>query len=710
MKPLDQIIDPLLERVLAHGPPQDLEGMVNVARWLADAADAVCDIRDGLADQDDEGEWRYWTEKSATQRRDLIEQALIATMRSTQTTARTFGLMQRLKSPALVRRLRAHTRRRPDLSPAALAYDACLAARDAARARWHAGLRDGVDADPLWATLAEAEDALQAAEMRLRNEDPPALAALAAPLRPDDLLPLLPPDRHGAILDFYVTEPGLLVMLILREPGGVHIEGSLFPGLPGPMIREMGQLWLDARVQGPEELGGMLLDLLQLMGERLGSNLGPALFRTNAGQVTLIPHGVLHAFPLHLTPLHLPGKLLVDVCAMTYAPCVQLALSTALRPRPASYVRGQSKLLAVTDPRRNLPASRYEGERLRGEIGAYGGVPMAYEEIRGSGATESRIRSAVHDADVVLLSAHAHFDPQDPGASGLVAADQTWSVDDIYGGLHFQRHPVIMINACESGMMSLDERREVVALPYAFVTAGASAVLASLWPVEDISAGYFAERFFHHLTDPGEFPASAAGLAVQDLRQLMREGAAARVEALVARLEEEGDVFGEDADTYIRLTALRQQLEAGDEYPYAHPRFWGGYLVVGSGWRTVSGKGMTGKSVEPVDHLEAIVKLEGAKEAVRKEEWQEARRLAEEALPHLDDRYTGDALHILGVCADPFMGGSDGDLQENAALALDYYRRAREILVAQAETDKDAELIAWTDERLRALAPLARHR
>ncbi|MCB9766508.1 MAG: CHAT domain-containing protein [Alphaproteobacteria bacterium] len=694
MSVLDARLSPLVERIMALKEDRTPEGVLALGEPLYEAASLLLDARDSL--EDPEEGWEALTVLKSEQRSLILDDAVLTLALRKENIAKAFDLTQRLKSPALVRRLRAHTRARPDLSEAARAYDAALRERDAARARWHSALREDPEASR--EALHTAERDLALAGTRLRYEDPAALAGLAAPLQFDDLIPVMLPGGKSVILDLYQAANALLVMVIRREGPGVVADGLISPALPAAMTAQLAERWLEARARGPEGVGALLGGLLSTLGERVGVQLGQALRHNGAWHLTLVPHGVLHTFPLHLMPLGKEGPLWTEKFAMTTTPCVQLALTTALRLRPADYVKGASTLLAVTDPRGDLPAARYEGQGLKGQIGAFGGVPMPYREIRGAEATEATVRGAAADAEVLLLSCHAAFDAADPGASGLACADGLWTVDDIYGGLHLGRHPVVMLSACESGMMRPDDAREVVALPSAFVTAGASAVLASLWPVEDLSAGFLAERFFAHLTDPGEQPSTALGEACFDVRGLTREDAVARIQALLDRIDEEGDPYGEDAEAFARLVAQRDAVAQGDDHPFAHPKYWGGYVVVGAGWRTLEGKQQALRSEDLPAAVDAMAKVRWAMEAMQKKDWPAAQSLATEALAALDDREAGRALFVLAACADPG-GGGLGSVEEARALM----RRAYDVLSAQGEDDLDRRMLGMLEARMKAL-------
>jgi CHAT domain-containing protein len=59
---------------------------------------------------------------------------------------------------------------------------------------------------------------------------------------------------------------------------------------------------------------------------------------------------------------------------------------------------------------------------------------------------------------------------------------------------------------------------ELQGLVWAVLYAGANAVMATLWPVDDAAAMVFAHRFYTHLHDEGISLAEAYQAALQDLQ------------------------------------------------------------------------------------------------------------------------------------------------------------------------------------------------
>jgi hypothetical protein len=256
---------------------------------------------------------------------------------------------------------------------------------------------------------------------------------------------------------------------------------------------------------------------------------------------------------------------------------------------------------------------------------------------------------------MVVVATHATFSPGDPYGSGIwvAAADgeglDLVTVDELYAHGNLASSPVVVVSACESGMTWVDDSADVIALPPAFGTVGAAAVLASLWPVEDVSTSLLVERFVHHLLDPGELPATALGAASKDLRNVTKEQALDRCNAILLDMESRNAAFGPAADAYLRLRGLRSRIEAGSERPFEAPVFWAGFIVAGCGWRSISRGGAIVRAPDTaVATIEALARVSAAYQSFTSGGLDAAASLLEEAVVDLDGQWLGRALLLLG--------------------------------------------------------------
>jgi CHAT domain-containing protein len=104
----------------------------------------------------------------------------------------------------------------------------------------------------------------------------------------------------------------------------------------------------------------------------------------------------------------------------------------------------------------------------------------------------------------------------------------------------------------------------------AFIYAGARAVLASQWPVEDLATFLLMRRFYSVLLRMDRTDLSATLHAAQEW---LRELTAGQVRELLPELWVNGRC-AEEADLMVDLPP--------DVRPFAHPRFWAAFVLVGA--------------------------------------------------------------------------------------------------------------------------------
>lgn len=665
------------------------------------AAHLICDIADELENPGAEDEWKLAT-RHAEKRHGIIEGGIFELLKA-QKPERAFSLTQRAKSPFLVRRLRAHTRARQDLSKSARAYSDLLAQKDELQSQLRQARRDKLAAakvNALETKKAKLQEKLHKAEERLRKDDPKALASFGAPLQPDDLLPLFPPDGSAGLVEFYLTRGQLFFILAVRQGDKVDMVGGITPDLEIEAFIHEVDFWLDARrSRETKKVSDGLMRITQFLHDKFLCSIGHFLRERGIWQVTFIPHLMMHVLPLHLAPLCEENNevLFGEQFFVNYASCVQLALTTALRPRPEAFVAGKLKALLLSDPFGDLPAANYEQERVAYQLKnhKWPAAKLDHDQLKGDAATIENALPQMKTAGLIDFATHAVFKASDPFGSGLFLAagkgkKKLWSIDQIYSSVHLASNPVVILAACESGMNYFEDRAEIVAIPPAFISIGASSVLASLWPVEDVSTSYLVERFVYHLMDPGETAASALHEAVKDIQQLGRDEALDRIDDLLTEIENEGLNLEERKKCYVRLTGLRERVAKGPDKPFSSPLFWGAFFVTGCGWRTLEGKGVIMKNPKSsVAMIEAIAQLQWAQQSFQERDFKDCIERLRTAIPSLDGLWLGRALLMLGDAT--YRQPQTGKLfdvykqQAQSAEALEILQRALEVLTAQGD-------------------------
>ena len=131
--------------------------------------------------------------------------------------------------------------------------------------------------------------------------------------------------------------------------------------------------------------------------------------------------------------------------------------------------------------------------------------PGSAQVFVGPEATEERAKAAVADATVIHFATHGLVDEASPLDSSLVLSlPRAWKPGDDNGLLQawevFEqmriRADLVTLSACDSALGEEVSGEGILGLTRAFQYAGARAVLASLWGVNDASTAELMASFY----------------------------------------------------------------------------------------------------------------------------------------------------------------------------------------------------------------------
>jgi CHAT domain-containing protein len=145
-----------------------------------------------------------------------------------------------------------------------------------------------------------------------------------------------------------------------------------------------------------------------------------------------------------------------------------------------------------------LPALRYADEEARSVAKLYHTQPL----LTGR-ATRAEFMKRASDCNVLHIAAHAELNAASPLFSRiLLSADKDDSgaieVREIYG-MDLTKTNLVALSACETQLGAQSKGDDIVGLNRAFIYAGASSVIASLWTVDDKATNMLMKSFYSHL-------------------------------------------------------------------------------------------------------------------------------------------------------------------------------------------------------------------
>ncbi|MBK9347102.1 MAG: CHAT domain-containing protein [Burkholderiales bacterium] len=332
----------------------------------------------------------------------------------------------------------------------------------------------------------------------------PLAAALALPgelqtlvsvnaLRVEEIQSLLGEDE--AMLSYFSHNNSMVVMLVQKK----QVQGALVAtdGLESD-IRKL-------RASLPKRLP--VDALLRQLYTRL---IAPVAAQLPGKRLSIVAHGALHYLPF--SSLHDGRGYLAERYTIRMLPSASVL--KYIRP-PSAQASGKALILGnpdLQDPAMDLPGAQAEAQALGKEL-------ASSDVLVRDQATKEAFMQRAPSARFIHLASHGDFDGSNPLSSGLLLAAPAkgqgrLTVSDLYQ-LSLDAE-LVTLSACETGLGRIASGDDVVGLTRGFLYAGTSAVLASLWQVDDDSTEFLMLRFYHHLRKNGR--GEALRLAQLDTR------------------------------------------------------------------------------------------------------------------------------------------------------------------------------------------------
>ncbi|HEV8398308.1 MAG TPA: CHAT domain-containing protein [Gemmatimonadales bacterium] len=228
-------------------------------------------------------------------------------------------------------------------------------------------------------------------------------------------------------------------------------------------------------------------------------------------RLLIAPHAELHYLPFAaLLAPGTAGQPLVTRYTLEYVPSASVWLRLRSRPAPPA----DAGVLALAPRATALPGSQ-------AEVAAIGRIHGAEARVLiGPQASERAFRTLAPGRDIVHLATYGVLNKHNPlfsfvelGAGG--GEDGRLEVHEVFGLTLNAR--LLVLSACQTGLAAgaladVPPGDDWVGLVHAFLFAGASNVVATLWPVQDLATARFMERFYQELA-AGRREAEALALA-----------------------------------------------------------------------------------------------------------------------------------------------------------------------------------------------------
>lgn len=256
--------------------------------------------------------------------------------------------------------------------------------------------------------------------------------------------------------------------------------------------------------------------------------------------------------PLSLLPFHLArmpdGRLLCERFRVSYAPSVAY-----FSPAPTVDPAHVPSVAVVLNSRNRLQGPIWELQRMKGRLGE-----AAVLELDGFGGEDQALEQILAACDVIHVATHGEIFSDTPESSGVEL--HRGRILTIRAIERFSLKPgcLVFLNACGSSRVTIRSRIQFSSIANAFLSAGASTVIATFWEADDVSAALLSDRFYLHLFEERRGRLESLNLAIQALKNIDLDD-----------LSEE-----ELGPLSIFLPATRKQ-------PYRNAAYWGQFALFG---------------------------------------------------------------------------------------------------------------------------------
>lgn len=293
------------------------------------------------------------------------------------------------------------------------------------------------------------------------------------------------------LVDITVTGDGLRTYLV--DSSGLRVVDTA-----GDVTPVTSAQWGDARLRPVAVLDEIRRSpILAELAEKVQAALAPG------STLLMSVDDELANLPLHTVPLR--GRTWGDVASIGRIPAVGV-----LRYTDAD--RGWSgESMIAGDSDGTLPGARRECLRI--------GTLLGVEPLIGSACTIDAVRARLdRRIDIAHLAVHGRADVRRGGRSSLLFAtggEPAWAGIDALTDLDW-RADLIVFSGCSTAVGGPRDGAGLYGVAQAAAAAGATTVLASLWPVNDASAELFMTAFYEELNRR-----RLAGATSVDLREVM---------------------------------------------------------------------------------------------------------------------------------------------------------------------------------------------
>ena len=299
------------------------------------------------------------------------------------------------------------------------------------------------------------------------------IAQLRRYLLPDQLL-----------LAYFLYKGQLVIFAVTAEKVFLHQNpqgGALLERLLPPFYAHLEPRgWPDQQQPPQQAIRGLLQKLYHLLIAPVADFLPHP-----SGLLTIVPYGLLHPLPFHA--LYNGSRFLIEDFQVNYLPTSSL-LARFDNARDVHAV-GRPLMLGYSgngELQRALDEAKTVADMTQGHC---------YLEEE---ATITRLIEQAQGSSIIHLATHGQCRLDAPNFSYVRLADGPLNAIDAFS-LDLAGCELVTLSGCETGLALSGGGDEQLGLGRAFLAAGASSLVMSLWPVEDRATSDLMTQFYQRL-------------------------------------------------------------------------------------------------------------------------------------------------------------------------------------------------------------------
>jgi CHAT domain-containing protein/tetratricopeptide (TPR) repeat protein len=251
---------------------------------------------------------------------------------------------------------------------------------------------------------------------------------------------------------------------------------------------------LSVEASGEQKTPAAKGDLEKVSQQLYKELIEPALPYLTAGTVCICPDGVLNYLPFEA--LSKDGKYFAEEHTVFYAPSTSI-LKLCMDRNQNSH----QSILALGNPNLQNPAFRlFNAESEVNMLKEF--FPRA-DVFTGDAATETAAKEHAGAYDVLHFACHGELNLDDAMLTSLRLAPDAKNDGYLHAGEVFDMNlkaSLVVLSACNTGLGELTSGNELMGLTRSFLYAGAPAIIASLWTVDDKSTALLMREFYKNWT------------------------------------------------------------------------------------------------------------------------------------------------------------------------------------------------------------------